>query len=113
MNSKVSFWLTPEEEDRDFFQGLINQLANQYNAPVFEPHVTIYSGEIYSGEFGADKSPTQLIEQATQGIPRFSLTVDQVLYSGQFKKTVFVQFQPSAMAESTIDSHSQRLGPTL
>ena len=90
MSSKVSFWLMPEKEDREFFQELIKQLANLYDAPVFEPHVTIYAGE-----YAATESPTKLIEQAIQGIPRFSLTVDQILYSELFKKTVFVQFQPS------------------
>ena len=92
MKTKVSFWLIPSEEDRAFFQGIIDTLSQEYDAPDFTAHVTIYSGE-----FAPDESVASLIEKATQGVEPFSLKVDKLLYSDEFTKTLFVQFQPSVI----------------
>ncbi len=92
MKTKVSFWLIPSEEDRAFFQEIIETLAREYDAPAFTPHVTIYSGE-----YAPDEVPAELIEKATQGVQSFSLRVDKVLYTEEFTKTLFVQFHPSAI----------------
>ncbi|NEQ22951.1 MAG: cyclic phosphodiesterase-like protein, partial [Microcoleus sp. SIO2G3] len=53
MKTKVSFWLIPSDEDRSYFQEIINTLAQEYDAPAFTPHVTIYSGE-----YAQEESPT-------------------------------------------------------
>lgn len=90
MKTKVSFWLIPSKEDKEFFQKIINTLAQKYDAPTFTPHVTIYSGEC-----ALDESPAELIEKATQKVQSFSLKVDRLLYTDEFTKTVFVQFHPS------------------
>jgi hypothetical protein len=87
LNTKISFWLIPSEEDRAFFQEIVDTFAREYDAPVFTPHVTIYSGECTPEE-----SPAELLEQATLGVQSFSLKVDQLLYTDQFTKTLFVQF---------------------
>lgn len=100
MRTKVSFWLIPSEEDRAFFQEIIDTLAQNYDAPVFTPHVTIYSGE-----YTPDEAIAQLIEKATPGIQSFSLSVEQLLYTDQFTKTLFVQFKPS----STLSTISETL----
>lgn len=92
MKTKVSFWLIPSEEDRTFFQEIIDTLAQEYDAPVFTPHVTIYSGECAS-----DESPSEILEQATLGIQSFSLKVDNILYSQEFTKILFVQFHPNSI----------------
>jgi 2'-5' RNA ligase len=90
LKTKVSFWLIPSKEDKEFFQKIINTLAQKYDAPTFTPHVTIYSGEC-----APDESPAELIEKATQKVQSFSLKVDRLLYTDEFTKTVFVQFYPS------------------
>ncbi len=92
MKSKVSFWLIPAEEDRAFFQEIINTLSQEYDAPSFTPHVTIYAGDSTP-----DESPDSLLEQATQGVQKFSLEVDKFLYSDEFTKSLFVQFQPNSI----------------
>ena len=91
MKTKVSFWLIPSEEDRAFFQEIIDTLSLEYDAPTFTPHVTIYSGE-----YAPDESPAKLIEKATQEVSSFSLRVNKLLYTDEFTKTFFVQFQSSA-----------------
>jgi 2'-5' RNA ligase len=91
LKTKVSFWLIPSEEDRGFFQKIIDTLSLEYDAPSFTPHVTIYSGE-----YTPDESPAELIEKATQEVQTFSLRVDNLLYTDEFTKTLFVQFHSSA-----------------
>src|SRR5207245_11264891 len=40
----IAHWLIPGEPAHSFFQGAINDLARRYDAPLFEPHVTIHVG---------------------------------------------------------------------
>lgn len=84
---KVSFWLIPAKEEREFFQKIIDNLAQEYDAPTFTPHVTIYSGEYASDEF-----LDELIEKAIEKVKSFSLKVDKLSYTDSFTKTLFVQF---------------------
>jgi 2'-5' RNA ligase len=92
LTTNVSYWLIPSQEDRAFFQDIIDSLAQEYDAPSFTPHVTIYSGNS-----APDESPAELIEKAIQGVQSFSLRVDQLLYSEEFTKSLFVQFHPSSI----------------
>lgn len=91
MKTKVSFWLIPSDEDRLYFQEIIDTLAQEYDAPAFTPHVTIYSGE-----YAPKESPTALLEKATQGVQGFSLRVDQLLYTDEYTKSFFVQFHSNS-----------------
>lgn len=92
MKTKVSFWLIPSQKDRAFFQEIIDTLAQEYDAPIFTPHVTIYSGE-----YAVDESPVELIEKATHKVQSFSLRVDKLLYTDEFTKALFVQFHQNAI----------------
>lgn len=38
---EVSLWLVPQPEDSAYLQGIIDQLATKYQAPRFNPHVTV------------------------------------------------------------------------
>jgi len=91
VNTKISFWLIPSEEDKAFFQRIIDNLAQEYDAPSFTPHVTIYSGE-----YTPDDNPAEVIEQSIKDIKSFSLKVEKLGYTEEFTKTLFVQFAPSA-----------------
>lgn len=90
MDQIVSFWLIPATKDRGVFQQLITELAQQYAAPVFVPHVTIYSGVCRP-----DEDPAAILAHATQGVQPLVLRVDRVFFSASFTKTLFVQFHPS------------------
>jgi 2'-5' RNA ligase len=86
----IAYWLIPSESAHSFFQALINDLARRYDAPVFEPHVTIH--------VGADRADAA--EEALGDAARlFKLTglrplgIDQ---SNEFIKTLFVPFAMSA-----------------
>ncbi|HAG83677.1 MAG TPA: cyclic phosphodiesterase-like protein [Cyanobacteria bacterium UBA12227] len=106
--TKVSFWLIPSEQDRSFFQDIIDSLAKEHNAPTFTPHVTIYSGE-----YIPDESLDELIEKATQRVQPFSLRVDSISYTNEFTKTVFVQFQPHPILTQISETiHRNSLHPS-
>jgi hypothetical protein len=90
MSTRVSFWLLPAEEDRLIFEAIIARLAQAYDAPVFAPHVTLYSGE-----YADHEDPGAILAQAIQGIDAVALTVESIRTTSAFTKTLFVQFAPS------------------
>ena len=76
----------PSEPVRGFFQEIINDLARRYDAPVFEPHVTVHVGTDQT-----DAAQKALREAARQ-CKLIRLTPFGVDQSDEFIKTVFVQF---------------------
>ena len=43
--NKFAFWLSPERHAREAFDAIIHQLAKQFDAPVFDAHVTLFGGD--------------------------------------------------------------------
>jgi 2'-5' RNA ligase len=86
----IAYWLIPSGPAHSFFQRIINDLARRYNAPVFEPHVTIHAGA-----HRADAAKNALGDAARECklIGLTPLGIDQ---SDEFIKTLFVQFAMSA-----------------
>ena len=86
----IAYWLIPSESAHSLFQAIINDLARRYDAPVFEPHVTIYVGaDCADGAEDALGNAARLFK-LTRLTP---LGIDQ---SNEFIKTLFVQFAMSA-----------------
>ena len=85
----IAHWLIPAEPAHRFFQDLINDLARRYDAPVFEPHVTIYVGAN-----GTDAVKTEL-SKAAQDCKPIVLEAIGVNHSDEFIKTLFVEFRLS------------------
>jgi hypothetical protein len=98
MSTRVSFWLLPAEEDRLIFEAIIARLAQAYDAPVFAPHVTLYSGE-----YADHEDPGAILPQAIQGMDSVALTVDSIRTTRAFTKTLFVQFVPSEQLHTLSD----------
>ena len=86
----VAYWLIPAETARSFFISTIGELAVRFDAPLFEPHVTIYVTRK-----GGDM-PAEVLSHALAGCHPFRLSVHNLQYSDKFTKTVFVQFEPSS-----------------
>jgi 2'-5' RNA ligase len=78
----------PAKPARKFFQGLIEELARRYDAPVFEPHVTVHVGEDHAD--AAEKALSRGLRE-WQRINLKQLGVD---HSDEFIKTLFVRFAP-------------------
>jgi 2'-5' RNA ligase len=82
----IAYWLIPTEPARSYFQSVINDLAERYNAPKFEPHVTIH--------VGVDCTDTvdEVLSKAARACERIALQALDVSSSSEFIKTLFVQF---------------------
>jgi len=110
----IAYWLIPTGPARSFFQGVINDLARRYNAPLFEPHMTIYVG---SDRVEAE----EVIAKAVSGCRPVRAKVLEVCQSGEFIETLFVQFaldrklqQLNEMIRDTAqDSSDYQLKPHL
>jgi 2'-5' RNA ligase len=85
----IAYWLILAEPARRFFQGLIEDLACRYDAPFFEPHVTIHVGANHAD--AADKALSKAAREC-QPINLKALEIDD---SDEFIKTLFVQFAPN------------------
>jgi 2'-5' RNA ligase len=111
----IAYWLIPSEPEHSFFQRIINDVARRYDAPVFEPHVTIHVGADR-----ADAAKNALGDAAREckliGLP--PLGID---HSDEFTKTLFVDFPARAelqkinsiIRQATNDSSRYQLKPHL
>ncbi len=88
-SSVIAYWLIPAEPAHRFFQRLIEDLARRYDAPLFEPHVTIHVGANYP-----DAAEKTLSRTAREWQP-IHLKAVRIGHSDEFIKTLFVQFAPN------------------
>jgi 2'-5' RNA ligase len=84
----LTYWLIPAEPMRSYFSGMISDLARRFNAPLFEPHVTLYVTE------SGNESPREVLKETLRNIKPPSLSVTAINYSDEFTKTLFVEFRP-------------------
>jgi 2'-5' RNA ligase len=111
----VAYWLIPAEPAHIFFQDVINGLAQRYNAPVFEPHVTIHVGA------NCADAVEGVLSRAAHACKQIKLKPIEIDHSSKFIKTLFVQFalntQLRQLNESirtaVQDSSDYRLNPHL
>jgi hypothetical protein len=91
----IAYWLIPSEPAYSFFQRTINDLAHRFDAPVFEPHVTIH--------VGADRADAakNALGDAARECNLTGLTPLGIDQSDEFIKTLFVQFAMSAQLRKT------------
>jgi hypothetical protein len=85
----IAYWLIPTEPGRSFFQGIIDTLARRYDAPVFEPHMTVHVGENCTDRVDG------VFSKAPPGCDPIVLKALDVSGSSEFIKTLFVQFATS------------------
>jgi 2'-5' RNA ligase len=111
----ITYWLLPSEPAHSFFQRIINDLARRFDAPVFEPHVTIHVG---ADRADAAKNALGTAARECKLIGLTPLGIDQ---SDEFIKTLFVQFAMNAelsklnsiIREAANDSSQYELKPHL
>jgi hypothetical protein len=111
----IAYWLIPGEPAYSCFEGIINDLARRCDAPVFEPHVTIYVGADH-----ADLAANAL-EFVARECTRMTLNPTRIDQSEEFTKTLFVEFAMTAklrqlnelIRNATHDSSRYELKPHL
>jgi len=84
----LAYWLIPAEPARSHFRSLIQDLARRFDAPVFEPHVTLYVTE------PGNENPADVLKETLRNIKPPSLSIAAINYSDEFTKTLFVEFRP-------------------
>jgi 2'-5' RNA ligase len=87
----LAYWLIPAEPARSWFRSLIHDLARRLEAPVFEPHVTLYVTK------AAAENPGRVLRNVLADQKPVRLSVSGLECSEAFTKTLFVQFQPDAV----------------
>jgi 2'-5' RNA ligase superfamily protein len=87
--TSVAYWLIPAEPMRRFLAGTIAELAAHFEAPLFEPHVTVYATRI------GNDDPAEVLTRALSDCNSFRLSVRDIQGSDEFVRTLFLQFEPS------------------
>ena len=77
----TTLWLLPAAPARKFFRAIVARLAAEYDAPVFQAHLTLGLGSPAMPE-RVLREPIRLRERGVHGAARFS-------------KTLFVRFEPT------------------
>lgn len=98
-NEILTYWLIPAEPARSYFSSLICDLAHRLDAPVFEPHVTLYVTK------AADEDAAGVLLSALTNLKPIRLSTAGLDCSDKFTKALYVQFQP----DSALSRVSERL----
>jgi hypothetical protein len=101
----VVYWLTPAPPERELFGSIIRILAEELDAPLFEPHLSLFS----SGD--DHELAKKLLREVTA--KRLSLAIRDVQFSGAFTKTLFVRFRSSTPLNRLVRAMQRRAGRRL
>ena len=103
----ITYWLCPVEPARSELASIIRDLAQRFGAPVFEPHVTIYSAD------AANEKPEIALERIVNSCRQYALSIRGLAFSEEFTKTLYVQFAPdAALAQLTEDLRRASASPS-
>ena len=81
------YWLLPAKPERELFCEIVQILRQEFRAPNFEPHLTLFST-------AKDRqSPKKVLQQIS--MRPIQLTTNGAGFSSEFTKTLFVRFKSS------------------
>lgn len=86
----ITYWLCPTEPARTHLTEVINELAARFDAPAFEPHVTLYVTN------AGQERPAEVLAKVLPGRQPGRLSALRLGYSDKFTQTLFVRFAPDA-----------------
>ena len=103
----VTYWLCPGEPEHDHFARLIGDLAARFDAPTFEPHVTIHTTT------AERENPARVLAKIVDGRRPYRLSVRGLDYSDEYTKTLFVQLSPDTdLAQLSEDLRRASVSPS-
>jgi 2'-5' RNA ligase len=111
----LTYWLIPAEPELSWFRSLIQDLTRRFDAPAFEPHVTLYVTE------RGNENPARVLWEAFCNIQAPRLFIAAIKYSNEFTKTLFVELRPEQLLDelsrklraSSDSQHEYQLNPHL
>ena len=84
----IAYWLLPTAEASEKIAALIRELAAEFDAPIFDPHVTLYAG-------GDDvRIAEQTVSTTGERSAPIILCARSIEHSDRFTKTLFIQLLP-------------------
>ncbi|PYK45749.1 MAG: hypothetical protein DME46_03305 [Verrucomicrobia bacterium] len=92
----IAYWLLPERAARELFSRKIRDLAGQFDAPLFEPHATVF--------IAPENSRAPLAVLRDLGQVNVELTIHSIRFSKNFTKTLFVQFETNSALQQLGDA---------
>lgn len=90
MNETIAFWLVPTHDTRRWFEEKIRDLSERFQAPLFEPHLTVHAGP-------AEKvaAPSSVLAEAAFDFDAIVLRPGRIGHSEKFTKTLYLEFHNS------------------
>ena len=83
-------WFLFDKSDQEYLSQKIEELSNQYNCPIFIPHITAH-GLINENIEEIDKK----ISNSIKDIKPFFIEKNKLSYSDDFWKTLFIDISPN------------------
>lgn len=84
----IAYWLVPAEPARAYFSKIIRDLGGRYDAPIFEPHLTIFAAPPR-----ASTPAATILREALAEAQPIRLSLRRIASSDAFTKSVFVEFE--------------------
>lgn len=85
-----SIWLIPSEEIHDELSGLLHRLSQQFNSPIFEPHITLIPGI---------EEPIEIIKRKTKQLANncgyFTIEFSNFGFSDEYFKSLYLNVKYS------------------
>ena len=111
----IAYWIIPTDPARSYLQNIISDLAQRYDAPCFQPHVTVHVGA------NCTDTVHGVLSKVASGCEQIVLQSLEVSGSSEFIKTLFVQFAMSrqlqllnqSICTAAQDSSDYELNPHL
>jgi putative hydrolase of the HAD superfamily len=91
----IGFWLVPARASHARFDSIIRDLAREFDAPPFEPHVTVYAGAQ-----GAQDDIEAALAGVAASMGPITLVARDTGHADALFKTLFVQFEPDKRPHS-------------
>ena len=89
-----AIWLTFSKNDRDYLKKIIDGLAKKYQAPKFEPHITVY-GLIASKISLIDN----IVKEASLNCNSCIVKKSKILQSEELWKTAYIELEMNKQLE--------------
>jgi 2'-5' RNA ligase len=89
-----SVWLMLAQPSQEQFRTVVADLAKAYDAPLFDPHVTLFVG------FEGEREGREILASLAAAARPIMLNPVGLRSTELFHKTLFVQFESNAAAES-------------
>ena len=104
-SSRFSLFLTPCKDDLVSLAAVIHELADACGVPPFEPHVTVHTGDL------SDSGLLQrAMTAAVKEVEPFFLRVTGIGCSQEYFKSLFLEFEESAVLRAIHERMKGELG---